>query len=140
MRFTLSTIYVYVCAKGRAGGRKEVSHQATIVQSLLSPTLLNHGPERLRINGLGCLAHRRCAFGQNLCLEVQLGEVKRHQQRGGLGLADLVGEEVRDGIGNLITGHLCMDGPELGQQWLDIDQGQILPAGIALWCGHCGCR
>jgi hypothetical protein len=100
------------------------SYQSTSVIALGLVLLRNHGLELLDGDALCRLSQRQRALCQDITLKVEPREVEGHEQRGRLGLGDLVREEVGDGFGNLLGADLCVHGPELGQQRFEIDPRQ----------------
>lgn len=73
-----------------------------MVITFLTTSFLNHSPQRLRVDPGGRLEHLRGRLLEHLGLTVQPREVQTHEQRPGLHVGHLVGEEVRDGLGDLI--------------------------------------
>ncbi len=60
-------------------------------------------------------------------MAIQAGEVKAHEQGSGLDIRDLVGEEVGDGLCNVLRYHrlLMTQRPHAGEQWLEVDLREL---------------
>jgi hypothetical protein len=92
-------------------------------------------PELLHRDGCSGLAHDTGTLSQDICSEIKLGEMQSHEKRGCLSLSDLICEEVRDGLGNLLGRDARLVRPELGEKRLDIDRWKgILPTVLRLRC------
>ena len=97
------------------------SYQPTAVRALRTILRLNHGLQRRHVNVLGRDVHDARALGQHVAAAVQPREVQAYQQRGSLGLGDLVREEVGDCAGDLLRGEGGPAGPELLEEGLNVD-------------------
>lgn len=68
------------------------------------------------------------ALAQDSRVAVEPRKVQAHEQGAGLHIVDAVGEEVRDGVGDLlgwdgIGGGLPLGGPEAAEEVFDVDDG-----------------
>lgn len=102
------------------------THKSTIVGSLLPATPVNDLLKLLDGNRGCSLQHDPRALCEDVCAEIHLREMQRHEQRRRLRLSHLVCEEVRDGFGNLSRRYLRRRRPHLGQQRLEVDHRQGL--------------
>ncbi|KAI6761627.1 hypothetical protein HG531_002180 [Fusarium graminearum] len=112
-----------------------VGLRSTSVSTLFTSSSLNDFSELLYGNGCSCFPHDTGTLGEDICSEIKLCEMQGHKKRGRLGLSDLVCEEVRDGLGNLLRRDGGFGRPELGEKRFDIDRWKsILPTVLGLRC------
>lgn len=92
-----------------------------MIRALFSSPRLDDTLELLDRDRCGSLSHDIGAALQDIGLEVELGEVKRHEERRRLSLGHLVCEEMGDCLCDLIGSDFIVSRPELGQQGLEVD-------------------
>ena len=123
--FSLLLLYACIlyCPRGLRKRIKE-TYQSTFIAPLGPILQRNELLQRRNINLGGRNPHDAGALGEHVALEIEGGEVQTYQERGGLGLADLVREEVRDGVGDARGVDVGVAAwPELLEEGLDVDAG-----------------
>lgn len=93
---------------------KKDTHQATPIFPIGSPPLRHHSPQTLEVDLSSSAAHGSGGLGQDVRPPVPGREVQSRQQRARLHEAQPVGEDVRDGLGDLVRRYVLLGwvGPE----------------------------
>lgn len=104
-----------------------MTYKATLVTTLLQSPRLYNMAQQARVDPRSRLQHLASTLRQHLGITVQPRKVQAHQQGARLDIVDAIGEEMGDGIRDLVCGDGGVvrvgGGPETAEEVLDVDDG-----------------